>query len=1443
MEGRGGKGSPGGRTLPKRTYGSKQGSGRLFGPKYGQHQAGGDKSSGLSVAAASTGNRSETPPALLLPAPTNARLTYGEALGSGTGLLLQQSARKFGYAAGGGVRSTEEISHLISAAGEGGDNGRTSAIALAQACKSRRTRSVIRANAGDVLSELTSALHASLGVGERDHRQRDEATVHGLAVAMFVISKDRGLVKAFSASAVSALAVLIEGDGRRNAAPESSPGTRTTTTTGGAAGGAVAAVGRRHKSALRGGTLRPIDEKHSSGSRSSAGGKGPSPFGMSDEGMDEGESHGWLGGSGGVGEAPGGASSAGNNQRLFAVHGSAHNTAGRDGLPHARVNDHGSANAMVRARMLLDIADMVPWGMANRHLVSAADLGLATLLNVAAQACPDSGERGGGAAGGTSAGDPADEDVGTQSSIGSLSEPSSVVGAPANEHADDGEATAVSNNAGVMPELSRLAPSGFLLPVVVDGATVLLELSAEPSDPSPLRAIHQLLLALRVLDLATLESSGEADGAAAKASKGVDPAEPRLPHHYAELTGALLLVVARCQPLCGDGTLTDSAGGERVKASAGRFGQGRKQQQQSAASSPSPAVGGEVAGKVHQCLLAALRVLINVTHHDARVCAEVASRRGLETLTSCLVTRSCCVSTGRDAGDSGGLAAAPPRSDLELLGDVVNGATEDFPGTGSEEGRSDVGEADATRGDFDAQVLTMSALINCVELKESARNCVAMASLAQHGESRIRAERSLLSSRCLAPEFLAKLLIRSTRSFAHQLEGGRSGEDDEDGLASPAASGREHRREGADSSEALDASLAAETVESAASAAVHGADSGEQLMSHAEGTDLVLGGHCALLLGLLVRGHESNRRLALPVLPDGDPTLIVRVLEAFMALQFQAGVLTEEIVLAVQGLVEELEALEPVPAKEWNPFEIDAADQDEDVVVGASPGAASSIHSVTRSSPQRGRKRPRTATSSTTYSDKMPSGVKRTFVTPPSGQWVVEGGGEGNDGADGFSLSVKGPQADSQGEDTSPLWLTQSPSSEETPPPELPEPSSSSSPASTKAASVERSAPATTPSKNSKDRDPGETLESGGLTPGSTRPSSSWRIAGSSIAGRTALGLRGRSASTTRSWLGSSPQLRTYRNRSIYGSQTLRKPSSSRPQAELNSSSSNRRVGKGAQAGREGRPSSAVFEILSDDSEESTQGLGVVNGGGSLTVAGGGVGSRIGRSEPLAASTTTSTFDLDDWSDSSNDGAEQRNNNKGATKPRRVRVATCQLHSLATTRGKCNGGGADGDNFGSGDSDDDQAARWTKSDRSRSRSPSPKAPAVTARAGEGHPRPFQGAAARGRLGQAKGGVTSAPATGSSSSSSASEWRVGAGTQPGRSEGKSDGVLRVAAGLRPSAPGDRGGPKGRLGGAKEPAVRGGLEADRAVGKGKGILSKSCKPASGNVFEMSDEDESD
>lgn len=183
----------------------------------------------------------------------------------------------------------------------------------------------------------------------------------------------------------------------------------------------------------------------------------------------------------------------------------------------------------------------------------------------------------------------------------------------------------------------------------------------------------------------------------------------------------------------------------------------------------------------------------------------------------------------------------------------------------------------------------MSALINCVELKESADNCAAMASLAVHPPATARAvdERmfggdrrkqteplpgvvgDLSLPRCPAPEFLARLLIRCTRSFAHQLEADRPDGDGEEEPASSAPArmqepGRrttDHSgsRDGASSSKALAAAPTAVPAISPAPVTPQGGDSGEQLMSHAEGTDLVLGGHCALLLGLLVREQEANR--------------------------------------------------------------------------------------------------------------------------------------------------------------------------------------------------------------------------------------------------------------------------------------------------------------------------------------------------------------------------------------------------------------------------------------------------------------------------------------------------------------------------------------------------------------------------------------------------------
>lgn len=185
------------------------------------------------------------------------------------------------------------------------------------------------------------------------------------------------------------------------------------------------------------------------------------------------------------------------------------------------------------------------------------------------------------------------------------------------------------------------------------------------------------------------------------------------------------------------------------------------------------------------------------------------------------------------------------------------------------------------------QVLIMSALINCVELKESANNCAAMASLAVRmppsqamgqgmfgGEKRKQQQQPGLGdgfspSRCLAPQFLAKLLIRCTKSFAHQLETERPDGDGEAGAASPAparapqpgrgTTGYKASKDGAAASPAPAAAPGVEPVASATPSTPQLGDAAEQSMSHSEGSDLVLGGHCALLLGLLVRDQERNR--------------------------------------------------------------------------------------------------------------------------------------------------------------------------------------------------------------------------------------------------------------------------------------------------------------------------------------------------------------------------------------------------------------------------------------------------------------------------------------------------------------------------------------------------------------------------------------------------------
>ncbi|CBJ25556.1 expressed unknown protein [Ectocarpus siliculosus] len=1237
--------------------------------------------------------------------------------------------------------------------------------------------------------------------------------------------------------------------------------------------------------------------EHRSRSVASNGHKGACPFDMSDEDEDndKGDAPGRVGGGfRSVGTESSEAGPAESGKRSLPANGGATscNAPNRRTSPCAQPNDHGSANAMVRARMLLDIADIVPWGMANRHLVSAADLGLATLLNVAAQACPESVEGGGGVAADVAAGgESVDEEFSTQGSMGSQSEPGSVIGALANGQANGSDASSANNNAGVMPELSRLAPTGFLLPLVVGATAVLADLSV-----ASLRSLHQLLLALRLLDLATLESSGEGDGAAAKATAGATTPPRESPSHpYAELTGALLLVVAECQPFCSDGV--PARHHRKGKAPDRIFGDGVNEQP---TGSQQPVVGTEVAAKVHECLLAALRVLINVTHHDARVCAEVAAKRGLEALMRCLA-RSCCGSQGGDSdGSSRGPLIVRAKSDVDLLGDVVNEANETIPETGLEEDGNGE-EAGSGAGDFDAQVLAMSALINCVELKESADNCAAMASLAVHppdawaaggkafaGDSKKqwRPLPGVGDGRCLAPEFLAKLLTLYTRNFAHQLEVDRPGENDDDERpVSRPPSGTAQHGGGVMAGGSSAAAPATHSIPSPVAVTPQKGDNGEQSMSHAEGTDLVLGGHCALLLGLLVRDQERNRRLALPVLPNGDPTLIVRVLEAFMALQFQAGVLTEELVLAVQGLVEELEGLDALPAEEGDPFE-PVADEEPASVATCPAAAAASVSAAATTRQRRGQKRPRGPPSNR----EMPP-VDGILATLPSGLSGVEAGGGDDGNANDFSLSVKSSRTAAQEESASSLLMTQPPSEDATPPPKRSKPSEASSPSPPLAAASEEERQATaTPNKSpSATSESAETPASRSQTPGSTKKSpSSWRAGITSIAERIGLGFRGRSAAGSKSWFGSGPKLQSFRNRSAYGSQTWRKASSRSLTGSSHSSPSYGQAGEGAAAeltaGRGVKPSRNVFEFLSDESEVDLQDASPVGGaasgiggggvgprsdrsgaveatvsGAANSITGGGVGSRSGRSSTVAATVggaansvaegsvgprsgrssnvaiTSSSFDIDNWSDSSNESPGRRKPGEEA-KAKGARVATCQLQALGGSRGSARGCGARGGGVSGGGS----TAR-SVFDRRRRRSPSPSPPPAAApAAGRNHNASRGAAAPSGLPGVAKGGIKTAPATSIAKAkggvTSTPTEEVGARAKLGGEHGRSAGMLGLANGARPTVnKGDsvRG---GRVGGVK-PATRRVLGVD---GRSKGGAEK---PASHNVFEMSDEDESD
>lgn len=518
-------------------------------------------------------------------------------------------------------QSAEDISRLVHSAGEGGQGGRAAAVTLAQACKSIDTRKCIGVDGGKyVLDELSSVTRNMLQ-GGGGQQQRDEAILHCLIVALYTLSKDRALVLRFDASIFSTLAFLIESCGRRDA---EKPSNHTIAIEADSMQSlSVSPNGQEKKPTGSGSTrlLGELQERRVPASHLRTSLEGPQlGNGLNNSGVGNNDEIDARDFGGGEGRAR--SSLSGGNLE------------NEQNTPYSQGANHGAAGIMVRARMLLDITDILPWGLANRHLVSAADLGLATMLNVVGRGSPE-GEAA-EAPNGSGAGDSLEDEFSTQGSAVSRCDS---VALSADGRSDNGKA---ATRPDVLLELSRLSRSGFFVSLVVDGARDLERLAASRRgasrgiavDPSSLRELHRLHLALRLLDLATLENSPGKDATALDSN--VDAAKP---YQDSELAGALLCVVSRCQ-----GVKSGSASARRngEHAVAGEMaGRGGHRTRYPTISQEQPVVD-EVGSRVHECLLAALRVLVNLTHEDAKVCAVVGEQGGLETLMHCLVAHSDC---------------------------------------------------------------------------------------------------------------------------------------------------------------------------------------------------------------------------------------------------------------------------------------------------------------------------------------------------------------------------------------------------------------------------------------------------------------------------------------------------------------------------------------------------------------------------------------------------------------------------------------------------------------------------------------------------------------------------------------------------------------------------------------------------------------------------------
>ena len=221
---------------------------------------------------------------------------------------------------------------------------------------------------------------------------------------------------------------------------------------------------------------------------------------------------------------------------------------------------------------------------------------------------------------------------------------------------------------------------------------------------------------------------------------------------------------------------------------------------------------------------------------------------------------------------------------------------------------------------FDVKLLALNALTNCVERGDGARARVGGLAVALEGAGARALSSSSSSPLVVVPaaaaagggggggaggkkrrgaepaaeetttpmvRFLAQYLLLRVRPFRAQLA---------KALIDPEAAGQGRGQGGGRKEEVVvidDSSDEASASASAGAAPPPPQDeegpAGEELLGDEQAEQLVLAGYTSLLLGCLMRAHPANRAEALAALPGGAPTLLVRVLKAFLAFQQQVG--------------------------------------------------------------------------------------------------------------------------------------------------------------------------------------------------------------------------------------------------------------------------------------------------------------------------------------------------------------------------------------------------------------------------------------------------------------------------------------------------------------------------------------------------------------------------